>query len=276
MTRTMRCLLATALVLGAALPLHAAESVGGTMNVFRMFFNPIPKSPSVLDWIGVFQVWMLVLLSVIAVGMILSAAMKNSKGRILPGDIVGQLQEMIANKQFREARDLVQADHSFFGRLMDAAFTEAPNGLPAMERALDETNDLEVTRMLRPLEYLNVMGNVAPMLGLFGTVYGMIVAFQGLVEMGGKPDPGALAGGISTALVTTFWGLIIAMPCVTAYALIRNRIDAAASESLLVAEDILKQIGQPGRKAAPAAPTQTPTPAAKPRMTPKPDDKPGA
>jgi biopolymer transport protein ExbB len=101
---------------------------------------------------------------------------------------------------------------------------------------------------LRPLEYLNVLGNIAPMLGLFGTVYGMIVAFQTLVEEGGSADPGKLAAGISTALVTTFWGLIVAMPALAAYALIRNKIDALTSEGILIAEELINTF-KPGNKA---------------------------
>ena len=84
------------------------------------------------------------------------------------------------------------------------------------------------------------MGNIAPMVGLFGTVYGMIVAFQQLVDAGGSPDPVDLAAGISTALVTTFWGLVVAIPALAAYAVVRNKIDAITAEGLVAAEQIIK------------------------------------
>jgi biopolymer transport protein ExbB len=69
------------------------------------------------------------------------------------------------------------------------------------------------------------------MIGLFGTVYGMIVAFGSIVASGGNADPVALAGGIGTALVTTFWGLLVAIPALAGYATIRNRIDALNGEA---------------------------------------------
>jgi biopolymer transport protein ExbB len=67
----------------------------------------------------------------------------------------------------------------------------------------------------------------------------MILAFQQLVAAGGKPNPAELAAGISTALVTTFWGLIVAMPALAAYALVRNKIDALTSEGITIAADLI-------------------------------------
>src|SRR5690606_17418676 len=135
---------------------------------------------------------------------------------------------------------------SFVGKLMSAALSEAASGFGAMERAVEEAGDAETSRMLRPVEYLNVIGNIAPMLGLFGTVYGMIRAFETLVAEGGKADPTTLAAGISTALVTTFWGLIVAMPALACYALVRNKIDALTSDGMIVAEELIRPF-KPGR-----------------------------
>jgi biopolymer transport protein ExbB len=77
------------------------------------------------------------------------------------------------------------------------------------------------------------------MIGLFGTVYGMIVAFQTIATTGGAADPVLLAGGIGTALVTTFWGLLIAIPATSAYAMIRNRAIATSDEALAEADELI-------------------------------------
>ena len=76
------------------------------------------------------------------------------------------------------------------------------------------------------------------MAGLFGTVYGMILAFQSIVSAGGNADPVLLAGGIGTALVTTFWGLVVAIPALMGYAVVRNRI-LDASESVVAEVTVL-------------------------------------
>ncbi len=166
---------------------------------------------------------------------------------------------MISQKKYRDAIEYAKSDDSYLGRLTSSALLEAANGFGAMERAIEETSDAETTRYLRPVEYLNVLGNIAPMLGLFGTVYGMIRAFQKLVEAGGSPDPGQLAAGISTALVTTLWGLVVAIPALAGYAVVRNKIDALTSDGLVEAETSSPLSG-PGAKLPhppqPAAPPQ--------------------
>ena len=93
------------------------------------------------------------------------------------------------------------------------------------------------------------------MLGLFGTVYGMILAFQSIVTSGGNADPVLLAGGIGTALVTTFWGLVVAIPALAGYAVLRGRLDATLAEALSEAETLVEKFRpkQSGRDKAAAA-----------------------
>jgi biopolymer transport protein ExbB len=80
------------------------------------------------------------------------------------------------------------------------------------------------------------------MVGLFGTVFGMIRVFNGIVAAGGQSQPAQLAGGISVALVTTFWGLVIAIPALGIHGIFRNRIEILLSESTAEAEDVLPEI----------------------------------
>jgi len=116
-----------------------------------------------------------------------------------------------------------------------------------MLRALARASEEYTADRLRRVEVLNVIGGVAPMVGLFGTVYGMILAFREIVAAGGSPDPVGLAAGIGTALTTTFWGLVVAIPALAGYALIRNTIDSLTSEATLEAEDLINRY-QPGSR----------------------------
>ncbi len=111
-----------------------------------------------------------------------------------------------------------------------------------MENGMAEMMEQETTHLLRKIEWLNILGNVAPMVGLFGTVWGMIDAFNQIVVKGGQPEPADLAGGISVALVTTWWGLIIAIPALAAYGSLRNRIDSLVAEIAVFAENLLRNI----------------------------------
>ena len=107
-----------------------------------------------------------------------------------------------------------------------------------------------MTKLLRKIEYLNVIGNISPMIGLFGTVVGIISAFSRICQAGGgMPDASKLAGDISVALVTTFWGLLIAIPALSAYALFRNRIDGFAAECVKLCDGLLAMVRPPEKKA---------------------------
>ena len=83
---------------------------------------------------------------------------------------------------------------------------------------------------MRRIEYLSVIGNIAPMVGLLGTVTGMIFAFQQVAATRGAAGAGDLAEGIYQALVTTVGGLVVAIPALAIYAVCRNRVDSLVAE----------------------------------------------
>jgi biopolymer transport protein ExbB len=171
---------------------------------------------------------------------------------MLPPASVEEMRRAIAEGRFAEALDGSRARGGDFGRVLHAALLAAPGGHEAMIRAAEAMSDELVVRRLRRIEVLNVFGQVAPMIGLFGTVYGMIVAFFTIAQSGGTADPVALAGGIGTALVTTFWGLLIAIPALSTHAVVRNRIDSAGTEGAREVEQICARF-RPGSGTSPVA-----------------------
>ena len=111
-----------------------------------------------------------------------------------------------------------------------------------MQNVIAESIQEQSLKLMRKIEWTNIIGNVAPMIGLFGTVFGMIKLFNGIVLAGGQPRPDQMAGGISIALVTTFWGLLIAIPALAVHGVFRNRIETLAAEAALQAEMVLVEI----------------------------------
>lgn len=166
-------------------------------------------------------------------------SLANRRSTLLPDELISAIRKNIRKKQFQAAIDLASKDQSYVGKILLAAFKEAKFGYASMIRALEQTADELATARMRKIELLNVVGQVSPMIGLFGTVYGMIIAFGAIVAAGGSADPVALAGGIGTALTTTFWGLIVAIPALAGYAIIRNRIDELTVEATIAAEDMI-------------------------------------
>jgi biopolymer transport protein ExbB len=111
-----------------------------------------------------------------------------------------------------------------------------------MRSVLDESFQEQAWGYMRRIEWVNLIGNVSPMVGLFGTVFGMIKLFNAIVTAGGQPRPAQLAEGISVALVTTFWGLFIAIPALAIHGVFRNRIETLLNDAVVEAESIVPEI----------------------------------
>jgi biopolymer transport protein ExbB len=192
--------------------------------------------------------WILWVLSVVTVAVIIRYFLVIRRARLLPPVLVDQARTLLARKQFREVAAMTDSDDSFLGRILNAAVSQSAQGRAAMERAMEEAGQAEAAKLLGRIEWLNLIGNVGPMLGLLGTVWGMILAFFTIVATGGIPHPGDLAGAIGTALVTTLEGLMIAIPALAVYATMRHRIDAISSEAMVLCQEWITA-SQPSRSA---------------------------
>jgi biopolymer transport protein ExbB len=188
------------------------------------------------------------LLSIVTLAIIVEHFITIRRANIMPDLVREQVQSMFDNKQYREAIDMTAAQPDFLSHVVHASLTEAPHGYAAMERAMEEAAEERTTKLLRHIEWLNLIGNISPMLGLLGTVWGMINAFFKIVEKGGTPDPADVANPIGIALVTTLLGLAVAIPSLAIYALMRNRIDALSSETILASQELISTF-RPAKKA---------------------------
>ena len=186
-------------------------------------------------------------ISIATVALIVQYLITIRRVNILPEPICEQIQLLFDGKKYREAIELTTDEPSFISYVIHAALTEASHGYPAMERAMEEAAEERTIKMLRGIEWLNLIGNIGPMLGLMGTVWGMINAFFGIVEAGGVPSPDKLAGAIGIALVTTLLGLAVAIPALSVYTILRNRIDALSGEAMLASQNLIANF-RPGNK----------------------------
>ena len=114
---------------------------------------------------------------------------------------------------------------SFLSFVLRAGFAEVDGGWPAVEKAMEDATAEQSARLFRKIEYLSVIGNIAPMVGLLGTVIGMIGTFQ-MITLFGTGDPRMMAGGISTALVTTVLGLVVAIPLTWLHSFLQGKANS--------------------------------------------------
>jgi biopolymer transport protein ExbB len=191
----------------------------------------------------------LILLSVVTVALTVEYSLAIRRKTIVPEESAGQAQALIDDKKYLDAIEFTANDPTMMGYVLNAGLLEASNGYEAMERALQESLEERSARMFRKIEYLNIIGNVAPMIGLFGTVVGMILLFSEIHAADAFPAARDVAERVAVALITTFWGLAVAIPALSIYAMFRNRIDVLTAECALTTERMVA-VFKPGASRA--------------------------
>jgi len=227
--------------LGQASGLLAADGSGGAGTTQVSYFTRFIVGGGWITW------FILLPLSVATVALLIVYGLAIRRGTLLPESVRQQMEDFVRARQYRALAEFVAAQPSMIAQVVRAGLAEAAQGQPNVQRALDEATELQSSRHLRRIEWLHLIGNISPMIGLFGTVTGMIQAFYELVEIsaaGGVTNAAQLADAISLALVTTFWGLAIAIPALAAFAILRNRVDALAADCWLVADQLLEGVGK--------------------------------
>ena len=201
----------------------------------------------------------LIVLSIVTIALTIEHALTIRRATIVPAEAARSTKDLIDEKKYLEAIQFSAEDPSMLGYVVNAGLLEASNGFAAMERALEETLDERSARLFRKTEYLNIIGSVSPMIGLLGTVIGMILLFAEIHANDAFPGARIVANRIALALITTFWGLAVAIPALSIYAVFRNRIDVLTAECALAAEHILS-VFKPGEvnQLEPATPTEQP------------------
>ncbi|MFN4242907.1 MAG: MotA/TolQ/ExbB proton channel family protein [Tepidisphaerales bacterium] len=200
-------------------------------------------------------------LSFVAVTLIIQGFIKTRASVFMPESSVQAIRDMIQNRQFRELIEFTERDPSFVSQALGPALRRAPS-FSAMKEALETSVGEQTANAFRKIEYLNVIGNLGPLLGLLGTTMGMIVAFDQMRAAGGAANPAQLAEGISIALAHTFMGLALAIPCLGAFGVLRTLTDRLTVEAALKAEELLLLTKPAEPAVAPVAVRATPPPPA--------------
>jgi biopolymer transport protein ExbB len=180
-------------------------------------------------------------LSVVGLTLIIQGFITNRASVLMPESTNNQIRDMIATRRFKELIDFTENDPSFISKALNPALKRAPS-FSSMKEAMETAIGEQTAEQFRRIEYLNIIGNLGPLLGLLGTVLGMIEAFSAMQAKGGQANPADLAGGISTALTHTFLGLALAVPCLAAFGVLRTIVDRLTVRGALVAEELLLMI----------------------------------
>lgn len=202
----------------------------------RTFFTQFVISGGPIVW------FVLLPMSLITVFLMVEHGLTIRRKKLLPIGIGEQIIEIIRESGPGKLMEKIADKDDFVSIAVVRAVENSRGDWFRMRSLLAESLQEQAGGLLRRLEWLNLIGNVSPMVGLFGTVFGMIKLFNAIVTAGGQPQPSQLADGISVALVTTFWGLFIAIPALAAHSVFRNRIETLANDAVLETENIVPEI----------------------------------
>ncbi len=178
-------------------------------------------------------------LSIVTIALAIEHAASIRRATMVPPHAAEMTKSLIEKKKYLEAIQFTADEPSMIGYVLNAGLVEASNGYVAMERALEEAIEERSAQLFRKIEYVHIIGNVSPMIGLLGTVTGMIFLFAEIHAADAFPGARIVADRIAVALITTFWGLAVAIPALSIFAIFRNRIDVLTAECALSAEHIL-------------------------------------
>jgi biopolymer transport protein ExbB len=244
-----------------AQPENAPGSETGESQGPPNLFKHVVKSA------GVFFGPLLLAVSIGLVALIVLLAMDLRMIVAIPPQFVEEFTDTVNKKRFKEAFELARANQSFLGRVITAGMGRLQYGIEdAREAAFNTVESMKASKE-QLITYLATIGTLGPMLGLVGTVFGMILSFMELGR-GSQPNPAKLADGISHALVVTLLGVALSVPAIFTHAFFRNRLIRISMDTANIADDLLTQMYHSSRKPGaaetrPSAPATTPAAAVK-------------
>lgn len=208
---------------------------------------------------GVFGLLILIT-SFLMVALVAMNLLQVRRDNMIPPDFVEAFEERLTNKDYQGAYEIAKNDDSYLAKVLAAGLSKLNKGYNEAIEGMQEVGEEQNMTLEHRLGWLAMIATVAPMLGLMGTVQGMIMSFEVIANSPTAPKPSELAFGISTALYTTIEGLIVAIPAMIFYGFLRNRVARYTLEVGRVSESLMSRFSAVGKKGggapapAPAAP----------------------
>lgn len=185
----------------------------------------------------------IILISIFAAYVFFERLMKLRREQVDTGVLMARVNASVRERDLETALLAVEGHDGPVARVIRAALQRLPYGRPAVEAAFEEATLLEEQSLTRGLRPLAIIAQIAPMLGLLGTVTGMIISFSEIARFG-SGDPSLLATGIGQALVTTAAGLIVAIPVLVGHGYLASKVEKILGEIDLRREELMGNVVQ--------------------------------
>ncbi len=177
------------------------------------------------------------ILSILALALVIEHFMSIKRDKLAPPHLIDEIEALFEEQKFQEAVEVCEAEPCFLTNTVGAGLAKLGHSYETIQVAYEEMHDEEEIKLHQKIGWLSLIAAVSPMLGLLGTVNGMIDTFG---EIAAKPSvkPNDLAGGIKGALVTTMLGLIVAIPVTACFVFFKNRVVLASLEIGAIVEEL--------------------------------------
>lgn len=211
--------------------------------------SPASENMLIKTWnaLGTMYAITFLIMSIVLVALVVRSILAVQKNNFVPEDLVQGIETNLAENNPVAAAELVAADDSFLGNLLNASLGQVTKGKEAALDAMQVAGDAETMKIEHLIGYIALIGNIAPMVGLLGTVQGMVASFGTIASSQQTPKPSALAGGIEQALYTTLVGLYLAIPAIVIYNILRNIVQKQIQQAGSKAEQLLEQFEGSGK-----------------------------
>ncbi|HEV3006834.1 MAG TPA: MotA/TolQ/ExbB proton channel family protein [Pirellulales bacterium] len=174
-------------------------------------------------------------------------AMRRSS--TVPQSLVEAFEAHLNEQRYQEAYDLAANDGSFLGHVLAAGLGKLfSTGYPQAVEAMQEAGQDESLRLEHRLGYIALIGTISPIVGLLGTVEGMVASFQSIAHGDRHFKPSLLADGISMALVSTLVGLLLAIPAIAAFGILKNRLARTSHDVAAAGGSLMQRFQGAGQK----------------------------
>ncbi len=204
--------------------------------------------------VGFLFVFPIELTSIATIAAVIEHFVSIQRDKLVPAGIVAELETLLDEEQYEEASNICEATKNYITSIVGAAIARIEEGYDAMVSAAEGATDEQNLKLAQKISWLVLFGNIGPLMGLLGTVVGMVIAFTKIAQSAGSPSPQELAQGIFTALVTTVWGLLVALPALSFGFIFKQKVQRLTFELSGVAMEIVERFkpvaGQAPQQAA--------------------------
>ena len=198
--------------------------------------------------LGIKYVIVFLLLSFGLVALLVMCFLQIRKPVLMPPGLSQAFEAHLEAKEYQQAYELAKNDDSYLGQVLAAGMGKLQSGYGAAVEALQAEEGEQAMKLEHKISYVSLVGALAPMFGLLGTVDGMVSAFMIIAKSATAPKPNELAIGISQALITTLIGLWLAIPAIACFALFKNWLQKLNGDVDTEAMRLMSRFANMGKK----------------------------